>query len=198
MSLEVPTSDAELLALLRIAGPLSVRELADAMEVTATAVRQRLVRLLGEKAIQREVVRHGRGRPRHRYSLTEESLRRTDSPFTEVASTFWEKTRQSSDPALRRDTLRRIARVLMSYYAGQIQGEAAAREMKSLAKRLDQQQGTVAPESPAKPRKGITPERLKAVSQMIKAMGGFDCLREMLAVIKEVGGVTRLKELLES
>ena len=45
MSMEAPTSDSDLMDLLRIAGPLSVSELADAMEVTATAVRQRLVRL---------------------------------------------------------------------------------------------------------------------------------------------------------
>ena len=49
MSRQIPTSDAQLLDLLRIAGPLSVSELAHAMEVTATAVRQRLPRLLGQK-----------------------------------------------------------------------------------------------------------------------------------------------------
>ena len=51
MSRQVPTSDAQLLDLLRIAGPLSVSELTHAMEVTATAVRQRLARILGQKAI---------------------------------------------------------------------------------------------------------------------------------------------------
>ena len=49
MSVEAPNSDADLLDLIRIAGPLSVTELADAMEVTATAVRQRLTRLMASR-----------------------------------------------------------------------------------------------------------------------------------------------------
>ena len=71
MSVEAPNSDADLLDLIRIAGPLSVSELADAMEVTATAVRQRLTRLMAQSMISREAIRAGRGRPKHRYSLTD-------------------------------------------------------------------------------------------------------------------------------
>ena len=33
---------------------------------------------------------------------------------------------------------------------------------------------------------------------MIKAIGGFDRLREMLAVIKQVGGVKKLKDSLDT
>jgi predicted ArsR family transcriptional regulator len=138
MSLQAPTSDAELLDLLRIAGPLSVSELAHAMEVTATAVRQRLVRLLDQKALQRETIRHGRGRPRDLYSLTEMGLQRTDSNFLDPALTFWEEIRQSSDQELRRETLRRIARALASVYADQSQDKMPAEQRASLAKLLNQ------------------------------------------------------------
>jgi predicted ArsR family transcriptional regulator len=110
------------------------------MEVTATAVRQRLVRLLGQTAIQREATRHGRGRPRHRYWLTEKGLRLTGSNFTDLAVTLWQEIRQSSDPELRRETLRRIARALASGYADQIQGETPTERMESLAKLLQQRQ----------------------------------------------------------
>lgn len=140
MSTQTPTSDAGLLDLLRITGPLSVSELSDAMEVTATAVRQRLVRLLGQNAIQREATRHGRGRPRHRYWLTEKGLRLTGSNFTDLAVTLWQEIRQSNDPELRRETLRRIARALASGYADQIQGETPAERMESLAQLLAQRQ----------------------------------------------------------
>ena len=85
MSMQSPTSDAGLLDLLRITGPLGVSELADAMEVTPTAVRQRLIRLLNQESIQREATRRGRGRPRHRYWLTEKGLRLTGSNFTDLA-----------------------------------------------------------------------------------------------------------------
>jgi predicted ArsR family transcriptional regulator len=138
MSVQLPTSDAELLDLLRIAGPLSILELAHAMEVTATAVRQRLPRLLGQKAIQREVISYGRGRPRHRYRLTEMGLQRTDSNFLDLALTLWEEIRQSSDQELRREALRRIARALASVYADQSQDKMPAEQRDSLAKLLNQ------------------------------------------------------------
>ncbi len=138
MSIQAPTSDSGLLDLLRVTGPLGVSELADAMEVTPTAVRQRLVRLLAQSAIQREAARHGRGRPKHRYWLTEKGLRLTGSNFTDLAVTLWQEIRQKGDPELRRETLRRIARALASGYAGQIQGETPAERMESLAELLAQ------------------------------------------------------------
>jgi predicted ArsR family transcriptional regulator len=76
MSIESPTSDADLLNLLKARGPMGVAELSEAMQVTPTAVRQRLVRLLSQEAIKREATRHGRGRPKHRYWITEKGLQR--------------------------------------------------------------------------------------------------------------------------
>ena len=75
--------------LLRITGPLGVSELADAMEVTPTAVRQRLTRLLAGEVIRREPVRNGRGRPKHRYWLTDKGIRRTGSNFDDLAIALW-------------------------------------------------------------------------------------------------------------
>ena len=138
MSRQVPTSDAGLLDLLRIDGPMSILELAHAMEVTVTAVRQRLVRLLDQKALQRETTRHRRGRPGHLYWLTEMGLQRTDSNFLDPALTLWEESCQSSDQELRRETLRRIARALASVYANQSQGKTPAEQRASLAKLLNQ------------------------------------------------------------
>ena len=43
---------------------------------------QRLMRLMARKAIQRDATRHGRGRPRHRYWLTDNGLRMTGSNFS--------------------------------------------------------------------------------------------------------------------
>ena len=120
MSTQVPTSDSELLDLLRIARTLSVSELSDAMEVTPTAVRQRLVRLLAQHAIQREAMRHGRGRPKHRYSLTADGLSRTGSNLTDLPVTLSQEIGQSNDPEVRRETLRQIARTLATSYTSPI------------------------------------------------------------------------------
>jgi DeoR family transcriptional regulator, suf operon transcriptional repressor len=138
MSVEAPNSDADLLDLLRIAGPLSVSELADAMEVTATAIRQRLTRLLAQTMIQREVVRAGRGRPKHRYWLTDKGVRETGSNFTDLALALWREFRSFGSEDIRREMLRRIARALATGYADQIEGATPAERLQSLAQLLSQ------------------------------------------------------------
>jgi predicted ArsR family transcriptional regulator len=112
MSIQSPSTDPEFLDLLRTTGPLSVAELADAMEVTPTAVRQRLTRLMSREIIQREALRNGRGRPKHRYWLTDKGMRMTGSNFTDLSMVLWKEVRGLEDPDLRRDMLRRIAQAL--------------------------------------------------------------------------------------
>ena len=138
MTTHIPNSDSELLDLLRITGPLGVSELADAMEVTPTAVRQRLTRLMGQNSLQREPIRNGRGRPKHRYWLTEKGISLTGSNFTDLALALWNEIRQVGDAAFRREALRRIARTLAAAYAGQISGTTPEERMRSLADLLSQ------------------------------------------------------------
>ncbi|MEN6457458.1 MAG: MarR family transcriptional regulator [Thermoguttaceae bacterium] len=138
MSMIAPKSDADLLDLLRITGPLGVSELAEAMEVTPTAVRQRLTRLLAAEAIQREPIRKGRGRPKHRYWLTEKGIRRTGSNFDDLAIALWSELNHRSDPTVRRETLQRIARALAAGYATQIHGNTPKDRMESLVQLLSQ------------------------------------------------------------
>src|SRR5512143_417687 len=60
----------QILLQLQRRGAATVKELEDALGVTATAVRQQIGNLLAEGLIQQEIERQGRGRPRHVYSLT--------------------------------------------------------------------------------------------------------------------------------
>ena len=61
---ELVASDANLMDVMRRRDAQSVSELATAMEVTATAVRQRLNRLMAHGDVERTVVKSGRGRRR--------------------------------------------------------------------------------------------------------------------------------------
>src|SRR3954462_15582655 len=85
------TSDAAILSLLREADARSVAELAAATKVTATAVRQRLIRLMRQGLVEREPTRHGRGRPRHRYLLREKAKRQEGGNFTDLALVLWKE-----------------------------------------------------------------------------------------------------------
>jgi hypothetical protein len=51
---------------------------------------------------------------------------------------------------------------------------------------------------PMKPGDAITIAQIKAVGQMVKSVGGFGRFREMLGVIHQVGGLKRLRDILEA
>jgi DeoR family transcriptional regulator, suf operon transcriptional repressor len=138
MSIEAPTSDADLLDLLRSEGSLAVDELAQAIEVTPTAVRQRLMRLMGQQLIDREAIRIGRGRPKHLYRLTDKGLRLTGSNFTDLALALWRQIGAIDDVKVREDMIERIAKALAEQYADQVQGATAAERMRSLGTLLAQ------------------------------------------------------------
>ena len=150
--MQYPSSDAEFLDLLRTTGPLSVADLADAMEVTSTAVRQRLTRLMSREIIQREALRNGRGRPKHRYWLTDKGTRMTGSNFTDLAMVLWKEVRALENPELRRDMLRRLAQALASGYANQISGKTPTERLRAVAEILAQRRiPAVVDETTAKP-----------------------------------------------
>ena len=61
------SSDRAILDLIRREGPLTVAALAGRLGVTATAVRNRLTRLVEAGLVERQAEAGGRGRPRHAY-----------------------------------------------------------------------------------------------------------------------------------
>jgi predicted ArsR family transcriptional regulator len=132
MSSAVVNSDSDLLDLLRVTGPLDVSEMAGAIEVTATAVRQRLTRMMARGLIQREAVRAGRGRPRHRYQLTDRGLELTGSNFSDLAMALWHEIQSIEDAALRGELLKRVAKALAKGYLSQITGNTPEERMLSL------------------------------------------------------------------
>jgi len=127
------SSDQALLDLLRKHGPLSVTQLKADMHVTATAVRQRLVRLLKQGDIERNAERISRGRPVHRYALTEKGRRRSGANFADLAVALWHEIREIKDSHIRRGLLQRIGGRLAALYADKINGSSLDDRMESLA-----------------------------------------------------------------
>lgn len=128
-----PTADADLLDLLRCDGPLGVVELAEAVDVTPTAIRQRLSRLLAQDLVEREVERCGRGRPRHRYRLTSKGLRLTGSNFTDLALALWSQLNTIAHDEIRSELVGRVVKALAQGYAMEIRGATMTERMRSLA-----------------------------------------------------------------
>lgn len=127
------SSDSIILDLLRNSEPMTVAQLAEATEVTATAVRQRLNRLLAQGYIERNACKAGRGRPSHKYGLTERGRRKAGSNFADLATALWQEVWAVEDAGVRRGLLQRLAKRLAVMYAGQIQGKTLEERMLALS-----------------------------------------------------------------
>lgn len=127
------SADLALLDLLRQHQALTVAQLATELGVTATAVRQRLARLMSQQLIVRTTIRAARGRPSHHYELTEAGRRKTGENFADLSVALWQEIRAIPDPDVRRGLLHRISCRLAAQYASQCTGESVDERLQSLS-----------------------------------------------------------------
>lgn len=125
-------TDSKLLDVLRVSGAQTVSSLAEANSVTPTAIRQRLNRLMSEGLIERNVTPSQRGRPSHRYSLTEKARRQAGSNFADLAVALWQEIRAVKDPEVRQGLLSRVTQSLAANYRSQVHGANLAERMESV------------------------------------------------------------------
>jgi predicted ArsR family transcriptional regulator len=120
----VETSDRSLLDVIRRHGPLTVAELAERLEVTATAVRNRLTRLVGAGMVERRAENHGRGRPRHTYQASVEAHKQLGQNYADLAVVLWDEMMTTvEDRKLRRLLFGRITERLAEMYRAQMTGD---------------------------------------------------------------------------
>ena len=135
----IESSDSALLCMRR-RGAVTIADLVAEMGVTATAVRQRLARLMNEGLIQREIEKQARGRPNHRYSLTEKGQEHSGTNFSDLAMVLWEEVKAVEDANVRRGLLKRIADRFVSKYRSHVNGESLADRMTSLAQLMGERE----------------------------------------------------------
>ena len=145
-------SDAALIELLRVeATPgcgLGIGELAKRLGVTATAVRQRLDRLMRAGLVGRTTVSEGlsggsqptvgrlRGRPSHVYSLTEKGQRTGGDNFRDLALVLWREIRSVREPSVRQGLISRIGTAMAGLYRDEVCGTTPRERLDSTAKIL--------------------------------------------------------------
>ncbi len=113
--------DHQLLEVLRSAASgATVTSLAEALNVTATAVRQRIDRMLEAGLIERRKVAAGRGRPTFTYALTVQGHRQAGADYAALAEAMWQEILSLPEGRWRRKLLRRIALRLGREYAAQL------------------------------------------------------------------------------
>ena len=136
----IESSDSALLDCMRRRGAVTIAVLVAEMGVTATAVRQRLARLMNEGLVQREAEKQARGRPNHRYSLTEKGQEHSGTNFSDLAIVLWEEVKAVEDANVRRGLLKRIADRFVSKYRSHVNGESLADRMTSLARLMGERE----------------------------------------------------------
>ncbi len=127
------SSDSTVMDLLRRSSGMSIQQLASAMTVTATAIRQRLNRMMDQGLVQRFSENAGRGRPSHRYQLTDKGVRQTGSNFADLATVLWQEIRTIQHDDVRRGLLQRLSQRLAAEYSDQITGDTTEKRMRELA-----------------------------------------------------------------
>lgn len=132
----VRPTDAPLLDLLRASGPHGVGDLARALEVTPTAIRQRLARLEQAGIVARTtgaVAARGRGRPSHSFALSEKGRRLGGENYRDLALVLWNEVRATADPAVRRGLLGRIGAGLAALVDAEVEGTSPEERLASAA-----------------------------------------------------------------
>lgn len=134
MSTITESSDVAILDLLRKFNSMDVVKLATATGVTSTAVRQRLSRLMAQGFVQRSLAHEAsRGRPSHRYSLTDKGKRKTGANFVDLSIALWKEIRAIEDHDVRQGLLQRLAKTMAGMYAEKIHGVTVEERMRSIS-----------------------------------------------------------------
>lgn len=133
-------SDSPLLEMLRVEGSVSISDLETGLGVTATAVRQRLDRLMRAGLVERSTVSRGRGRPSHAYALTEKGHRLGGDNFQDLAMVLWREIRAVRDPATRQGLLSRIGSAMAGLYRDRVSGVTPQERLESAAALLRERQ----------------------------------------------------------
>lgn len=126
-------TDAAVIELLRVESALEIGDLASSLGVTATAIRQRLERLMKAGLVERATVSRPRGRPAHAYSLTSQGRRSGGDNFRDLALVLWREIRGVREPAVRQGLLSRIGAAMADLYRPAVSGDDPAARLRSLA-----------------------------------------------------------------
>jgi DeoR family transcriptional regulator, suf operon transcriptional repressor len=132
------SSDTALIELLRVETRLGIGQMAASLGVTATAIRQRLDRLMRAGLVCRETLAPpgtsaARGRPAHVYSLTEKGQRTGGDNFRDLSLVLWREIRSMRDPAVRQGLIARVGSAMAGMYREQVVGETATERLESVA-----------------------------------------------------------------
>jgi DeoR family suf operon transcriptional repressor len=190
---EARHTDQAVVDLLRVDEAMSVGDLASALGVTATAVRQRLDRLMRNGFVERRTMGGRRGRPSHAYSLTAQGRRIGGDNFRDLALVLWREIRDVKDPAIRRGLLGRIGAGLAEIDRDSVTGATPLERLGGVADLLRRRQIACGVESQAGGGLPVLTTYACPYPDLAEADRGI-CVAERSMIEELVGGSVRLSE----
>ncbi|SFH81757.1 helix-turn-helix transcriptional regulator [Planctomicrobium piriforme] len=109
-------TDHEFLTIVHRLQPVTVQALCAASGVTATAIRQRLLRLQADGVLARDVARGVRGRPHYTYSVTESGLKSLGDDHAEMAAILWREIMRIESGDVREKVLAGVKQALVQRF----------------------------------------------------------------------------------
>jgi len=125
-----------ILRTLRVQGKCSVKDLADAASVSPVSVRHHLSNLRAQGLVNVEEKRHGVGRPRHEYSLTEQALELSPTRYLRLTNRLIDEIKQSMPEGKVLELFAAVASSMAETYAEQLKGLPIDERMQRLTELL--------------------------------------------------------------
>jgi len=125
--------DADVVQLLLEHDECSVVQLEEYLHVTATAVRQRLTRLMAAGLVDRTTESGGRGRPVHQYRLTGSGRKAVGNNLADFAGALWQQIQNIPDDTVRQTIIAGAAESLAETYCASIDGQSIEDRIRSVA-----------------------------------------------------------------
>lgn len=128
-----------ILRTLRARGKCTVKDLADAVGISPVSVRHHLANLQAEGLVASEAVRHGVGRPRLRYTLTERALEQSPSRYYQLARRLLGEIKDTLPSSAVSDLFSGVAEAMADHYADRLAGLPLEQKLRRLVELLSEE-----------------------------------------------------------
>ena len=122
---------------------ITINELAEAVEINPISVRHHLTNLQMEGLIEAEEVRHGVGRPRLVYSLTQDGMERFPTKYLRLTTRLLTQMKETMPAPVVSQLFSQVAEDLAKEYSSQIQGLGMEERLEFVKELLAQEGFTV-------------------------------------------------------
>ena len=132
MTKMIAKPDSDVIQLLLENGDCTISDLESHLNVTATAVRQRLNRLMASGLVDWVTEGEGRGRPVHRYCVTADGRKALGNNLADFAGALWQEIQELTDQKIRSEIIQGAARRMAKTFSDQIQGDTPEERLNSV------------------------------------------------------------------